>query len=228
MAEVSVESENRKIYFQGQEKAALEMDDNRHKKLKEWMGKYSLPHEGRVLDIGCWNGDFLRLLPEAWRKTGLDLSHHPNLPGEVRFVESAATGTLPFREAAFDLVFAGEIIEHLLHTSNFLQECQRVLRPGGLLMLTTPNLGCWLNLRQWWRLDQPLYVDCDADGCGHVRYLAPRVLSGKLFHLGFQILELSSVGGLERLLRFPRLYAWLFRSFPLRGKCLMCLARKQL
>lgn len=52
---------------------------------------------------------------------------------------------LPFRDGAFDLVFAGELLEHLVHPAAFLEEASRVLRAGGLLALSTPNLASWHN-----------------------------------------------------------------------------------
>src|SRR4029450_9844007 len=46
---------------------------------------------------------------------------------------------LPFRDAVFDALFAGELIEHLADPRSGLAEFQRVLKPGGILILTTPN-----------------------------------------------------------------------------------------
>ncbi|MCX6799364.1 MAG: class I SAM-dependent methyltransferase [Candidatus Diapherotrites archaeon] len=46
---------------------------------------------------------------------------------------------LPFRAGEFDAVFCSEVVEHLPVISVFLQECRRVLRKGGLLLLTTDN-----------------------------------------------------------------------------------------
>jgi len=48
---------------------------------------------------------------------------------------------LPFRSATLDGIFAGEIIEHVYDPALLLRECRRVLRPGGVLVLTTPNLA---------------------------------------------------------------------------------------
>ncbi|HLE49216.1 MAG TPA: class I SAM-dependent methyltransferase [Patescibacteria group bacterium] len=49
--------------------------------------------------------------------------------------------TLPYHDASFDFVFAGEIIEHLIDTKKFLNEINRVLKSKGYLILTTPNLA---------------------------------------------------------------------------------------
>ena len=47
---------------------------------------------------------------------------------------------MPFRSGSFGLVLASEVIEHLPDGPSFLRECRRLLRTGGVLLLTTPNL----------------------------------------------------------------------------------------
>ncbi len=91
---------------------------------------------GRVLEIGCLDGRYLELLrARGWDVRGIDIQ-----PQERDYVvEHDAAQPFPFG-AEFDLVVATEVIEHLVDTDAFLDECARVLRPGGTLLLTTPNL----------------------------------------------------------------------------------------
>lgn len=63
------------------------------------------------------------------------------LPEGVERATLDAARRFPLGDATFDGVFAGELIEHLFDTRLFLGECLRVLRPGGSLVLTTPNLA---------------------------------------------------------------------------------------
>jgi len=60
-------------------------------------------------------------------------------PG-IRGVCADACARLPFADAAFDVVLSMEGIEHFEHQAGFVRECARVLRPGGWLVLTTPNV----------------------------------------------------------------------------------------
>jgi len=52
---------------------------------------------------------------------------------------------LPFSDSYFDVVYAGEIIEHLFDTEHFVSEVKRVLKKDGIFILSTPNLAAWYN-----------------------------------------------------------------------------------
>jgi SAM-dependent methyltransferase len=103
-----------------------------------------IPRGGRVLDAGCGRSLFTEIRPD-WpfdivaADIDLDLlsSRKAAFP-QVRWAVADAY-PLAFREASFDALFAGELIEHLLDPRPGLQEFRRVLRPGGVLILTTPN-----------------------------------------------------------------------------------------
>ena len=91
---------------------------------------------GRVLEVGCLDGRYLeRLRDRGWSVAGIDIQ-----PQEKPYiVEHDASEQFPF-ESEFDVVVAAEVIEHVVDTDRFLANCAAVLKPGGLLILTTPNL----------------------------------------------------------------------------------------
>ena len=102
-------------------------------------------HPGsRVLDAGCGRSLFTEIRPD-WpfgivaADVDLDLlaARKAEFPA-VRWVVGDAH-PLPFRDAAFDGLFAGELVEHLPDPAAGVEEFRRVLRPGGSLVLTTPN-----------------------------------------------------------------------------------------
>lgn len=102
---------------------------------------------GRVLDAGCGGGGTaLSLAEEARFAVGLDLLARFRAAGtrlqQERGVANAAFvqgdgERLPFRDGSFDLVFSHSVIEHVASAQAYLQECRRVLKPGGALYLST-------------------------------------------------------------------------------------------
>jgi SAM-dependent methyltransferase len=96
-----------------------------------------------VLDLGCGIGYGAPLLRRSrTRVVSLDRSHVALRFGHERYgltpVEADAH-SLPFAEGAFDEVACFETIEHVVDPSEMLREVSRVLRPGGVLLLSTPN-----------------------------------------------------------------------------------------
>ncbi|HEX6929264.1 MAG TPA: methyltransferase domain-containing protein, partial [Gammaproteobacteria bacterium] len=74
-----------------------------------------------------WNGEVL----EIARRDGLDV------------VKGDLNRRLPFDDDSFDCVFGLSVIEHLLNGCRFIRECRRVLKPGGTLVLLTPNISTY-------------------------------------------------------------------------------------
>lgn len=101
---------------------------------------------GRVLDLGCAQGNVALLLAEAgletWavdlRKEFLEYAGRKYEHGKFRRCAANAEA-LPLESGAFELVVWGEMIEHVAYPEKVLSEIRRVLRPGGHLVLSTPN-----------------------------------------------------------------------------------------
>lgn len=135
---------------------------------------------GRVLDVAAGSGIAAEELMRAgWDVAALDLS--PELVTQIQArgvadarVHDLSSGPLPFDDATFEAVFAGEIIEHLVDTGTFLREIRRVLSDDGVLVLTTPNLASFENRLRLLLGRYPMWVEYDLGDQGHVRsYTAP-------------------------------------------------------
>jgi 2-polyprenyl-3-methyl-5-hydroxy-6-metoxy-1,4-benzoquinol methylase len=107
-----------------------------------------VPPGGRVLDVGC-SGGYLaeRLVARGSTVTGIELD--PDAAQHAReFCDRVLVGDveeleLPFEPASFETIICGDLIEHLRWPDRFLTRVRPLLRPGGRLVLTTPNIANW-------------------------------------------------------------------------------------
>lgn len=148
----------------------------------------------RALDLGCGDGRLTaELAAAAGMVTGADVAEtalrrarraHPG----ISFTRVDFDGGLPFEDGAFDLVWAGEVIEHVADTARWLSEVRRVIAPGGRLVLTTPNHG---------RLALALRgVDHYAPVLGdHLHLYTPRALGELLSAFGFGEIIVTKAAG---------------------------------
>jgi SAM-dependent methyltransferase len=142
------------------------------------------------LDLGCGAGRFLTLAPGG---TGADIAQAaldraartaPGVP--LALVEQ--DGTLPFAHDRFDLVWCSETLEHVGDALGLLQECRRVLRRGGRLLVTTPA-------HPLWRRTAIALARFDAhfDPMGqHLRFFTARSLRRTLTAAGFEVRTLRT------------------------------------
>lgn len=112
----------------------------------------------RVLDIGCGNGEFLQLLQGAGHEAvGVDID--PAMVTQCRqqglnAVEADVRTWLPTQAAHFDAIFSSNVIEHLAAetVAAIVAGAYQALRPGGLLLLGTPNPeSAIVHLHEYWR-----------------------------------------------------------------------------
>lgn len=99
-----------------------------------------------TLDIGCGRGFLLDQLAQRGLTglTGMDV--FDEVPsGPFAYVRGDVTKPLPLPDASVEVVVAGEIIEHVPNPDDLVREIRRVLVPGGMLVLSTPNLVSWAN-----------------------------------------------------------------------------------
>ena len=133
--------------FTGERVIPGQVDDDL---LNEHLARYAfaarLARGKRVLDAGCGTGyGAAELAKSALSVLGADIAAeavdfaraHYRLP-HLEFVQASCTA-LPHRDAAFDLVVAFEVIEHLPGWRDFLLEARRVLAPTGQFIVSTPN-----------------------------------------------------------------------------------------
>jgi len=180
-----------------------------------------------LLDIGCGDGTFaaeLRHLLGAQEAVGVEVcsaaAEAANKRGVAAQVVDIDKGYLPFEDASFDLVYCGEVIEHVYDPDHLLDEVERLLAPTGVAIIDTPNLASLVNRVSLLLGYQPLLTDVSlrhnvgklhytgrpGRGGGHIRVFTKRALKELLRLHRFQILELTGVRALEPAYFTPPLY----------------------
>ena len=112
----------------------------------------TLPRGSRVLDVGCGRGEFCHFFEtQGYRAFGTDISNaavqyasqaFPDIPFHAGPVESMVQE----HGDSFDAVFSSEVIEHLFDVPGYLLAVNRLLKPNGLFVLTTPYHGLMKNV----------------------------------------------------------------------------------
>lgn len=122
---------------------------------------------------------------------GLDLEiDRKAFPDTTRYHEESAENFL-FPGQKFDVLFAGDVIEHLTNPGLFLSTCRRHMAPESRLVITTPNCFNLFNLTEKLSKDEPT-VNSD-----HTTYFNHKTLRTLLRKCGFEIQEISYVYSLE-------------------------------
>jgi 2-polyprenyl-3-methyl-5-hydroxy-6-metoxy-1,4-benzoquinol methylase len=167
--------------------------DLRESRLKKAARMILQEPTGVLLDIGCGDGAFASRFQElGFTVYGIDLTPDQISIAQRRGlsarVHDLSSGTLPYPGEFFTVVFAGEVIEHLVDTTSFLKELYRVLKPGGSVILTTPNLASFENRVRLFLGMYPAWVEYRLEGGqGHVRAYTPGILKRHLRENGFHI-----------------------------------------
>lgn len=150
---------------------------DRQRKLAQYLKR--LPAGSRVLDHGCGRGEFTQFLGSlGFQAVGLDISgsaivyNRRDFPG-LEFVQAEADAPAPFPAGSFDALWSSEVVEHVYDVQGIFAEFARLLRPGGLLVLTTPYHG-WLKNLLVITLDFDRHFNVEGQ---HIRFWSKRSLT---------------------------------------------------
>lgn len=134
------------------------------------------PESMRLLDVGCSRGQFVATAAAmGFRAEGVEPA--PRIAAAARasglIVHAGLLEDAHFPDRSIAAVTLFEVIEHLKEPLPLMRECHRILRPGGIVCLTTGNAASWTASAMGARWD---YFDMDKDG-GHVSFYNPRSIA---------------------------------------------------
>jgi 2-polyprenyl-3-methyl-5-hydroxy-6-metoxy-1,4-benzoquinol methylase len=176
----------------------------------------NIPPNALVVDIGCGNGSFLSLFQgRGWQLYGSDYSStgieiakasYPDIKFSLGNAE-AMPDELTNRAGQFDVVLCTEVIEHVYNPRGLLKTCHDLLKPNGMLVLTTPYHGYLKNLMMavTGKLDGHFTVLWDH---GHIKFWSHKTMREVLTESNFTNIKFSGAG------RIP----WLWKSMVVRAE----------
>jgi glycosyltransferase involved in cell wall biosynthesis len=150
----------------------------------------------RILDLGCSSGLLTERLQDAGHEvTGVDVFETPGVRQRMRrfVVADLDAGIPPDAGSGYDIVLAADVLEHLRQPERLLRDAQRVLRPGGSLVVCVPNIGHWYPRFRTFlgRFDYDQRGPLDR---GHLRFFTRRSIKRLLKREGFALRGLEPVG----------------------------------
>jgi SAM-dependent methyltransferase len=194
-----------------------------------------------IVDLGCGDGSALAVAAShnpAHRFAGIDWSWDALCQAQARGLTVVRGGvsapTLPVADGVADVVIMSELIEHLVDPDGAVAEVRRVLRPGGSLLLSTPNLAAWYNRGLLAVGIQPIFSEVSLRAvfgrpgrvvAGHLRLFTRRALTEFLTASGFRCVTVTGA----RYHDVPRPLGPLDRAFcrwPSAASILLVHARK--
>jgi len=167
-------------------------------------------NNGRILDVGCGDGLTTNFLMDKlpMRVYGFEVdekcAHEANKHFTCKVCD-CGTDTFPFDDKFFDIIHAGEVVEHVLDTDHLIAECKRTLKNDGVFIISTPNLACWANRILLMLGKQPFDSEVSHYECyglikthkmswepvGHLRCFTQNALKELLVAHDFEILEIQ-------------------------------------
>jgi SAM-dependent methyltransferase len=180
--------------------------------VKSHLGGPSLDSNGNpsktLLDVGAGKGAQAAVFSRYFKITTIDRHGDAKETFESLKIDAnvviAEIGEQPFplNDGTFDVVFTKSVIEHVENWEHFLSEISRVLKPGGLAVIMTPN----------WKSQQPNFYDDPT----HIRPYTLRTLDRVLRMTGFEEINITDFYQLPFTWRMPvlKFIPWLVRKLP--------------
>ncbi len=143
---------------------------------------------GRLLEIGCSTGEMLLAAKESFEVSGVEADALSSRIASERGMQcfNGALADANFAAESFDVAALYHVLEHFPSPRAEMNELRRILKPGGLLVMETPNIA---NI--WFRLLGARWRQFIPD---HLFFFSPQTIRRLCEETGFEIVELRNVG----------------------------------
>jgi 2-polyprenyl-3-methyl-5-hydroxy-6-metoxy-1,4-benzoquinol methylase len=151
------------------------------------------PSQIRLLDVGCSSGAFLgAAVSMGYAAEGVEPAPRAAATAQAAGlkVRQGLLHEAGYADGQFDAVTLFEVIEHLKHPRELLEECRRILRPGGILLVGTGNAASWSMAAMGAKWE---YLSIAAHG-GHVSFFTPSSLGRLAQQAGFSVADVRTRG----------------------------------
>lgn len=166
--------------------------------------------KGKILDVGCATGFFLEAArARGWEPSGIEINKFAARRAQDKFGEAVWCGPFenaPVEKESFDAVVMCDLLEHLPDPAAALRKTLEVLKPGGVLSITCPNvssLSARITGDAWYHYKKE-----------HLYYFSPATLRRLLKSAGFEVAAIRSAPK-ALTVEYIALQFSVFRSFPL-------------
>jgi SAM-dependent methyltransferase len=180
------------LAMEASSEAVVELDRNsrRMKSLTRAARSYfPYKRKGILLDVGCGFGAFLEAAKSiGWKACGVEVASLPaSIAARCHDVFHGYLSDAPYEPNSFDVVRLNNVIEHAPSPRALVRDIERVLRPGGLLYISTPNVDSFglASQRARWN-----YVG----GQDHIYLLGVKTLTRLLGTEGFEVIRVNTRG----------------------------------
>jgi len=176
-----------------------------------------------ILECGIVKGGFVDSVKSEGAKCfGVDIN--PRKMEGSQIVQADLNEGLPDFQTKFDIIFAGEVMEHLFDDEAFVRQCNESLKPGGLLIITVPNLVFGPDRLRMLFGKMPLFAHAPY----HYHLYNKKVLEYLISQNGFEVLKIKSSHVLfsTRRNKIGRIFEIMGDIFPSFGAHLIIFARK--
>lgn len=141
--------------------------------------------KGKIIELGCGVNPIFR------NSVKLDISRLKDI------IIGDLNKNFPLKSNSFDTAISMDVIEHLYDVDNFLSETLRILKKGGKIIISTPNVISWRNRLNILLGKNPLFEQYE--NIGHVVFLDYKSLKKKMKEFNFKNIEIKPMGKIKIL-----------------------------